>query len=75
MCLNFVVHFCVQKVVYSSNYYRGYNAQNYQIYVKNSLQQSHYVTFIKYRKACGVAEPGLSFLLPSSARILNSLSL
>ena len=106
MCFNLVVHFCVQKVVYSSNHwrkkfmekkvtthssilawriawteelgglqsagrkepdtterlhftsnhYRGYHAHNYQIclYVKNLLQQSHYVIIVKYRKACGV---------------------
>ena len=41
---------------FTSNHYRGYNAHNYQIclYVKNLLQQSHYVIIVKYRKACGV---------------------
>lgn len=78
--------FLYRKVVYSSNHYRGYNVHNYQIrlHVRNSLQQSHYVLFVKCRKAGGVqnlaflfaAIIGQNFKLsePLNERFVNSLS-
>lgn len=61
--------FLCRKVVYSSNHHRGYDVHNYQIrlHVKNSLQVN-----AGKQVAC---RTWLSFILPSSARILNCLSL